>query len=287
MDENLGLIKQTYRFGMRWYASSVSMIRTGDPLLMGAAIAYNTLFALFPLALAFFTVLTFFDNATEAYANVVDAINGILPPEIANFFTEILQDSVDAVTQDRLAIVVVSILIALWSGSRAVYTIQKSLRVVQGIEENRGYVRARLTGIVVTIAGGTSIVVAYVALLVGNTAWEEIAKFIGFGSIGVTQFVVVLVVLGWVFLLLWVIYHFGPPTPFGHGAISAALVSIIIVVGTWAAQFILPRVDVSSLMVLGTVGLVLIWLYCIGIVLVAIPVAVVGFFAAFEDQGPR
>jgi uncharacterized BrkB/YihY/UPF0761 family membrane protein len=144
-----------------------------------------------------------------------------------------------------------------------------------------------LTGIVVTIAGGTSVVVAYLTLLIGNTAYEEFAEFIGFGSIGLGRFVIVVVIGGWIFLLLWVIYRYGPPNPFGHAAVSAAIVSAIVVTGTWAAQSVLPRFDLSSFAVFGTVGLVLVWLYCIGIVVVAIPVAVAGLFAAVDDHPPR
>jgi membrane protein len=287
MNENLRIVKRSYGFLQRWYRHSVAMIRTGDPLLMGAAIAYNTLFALFPLALAFFTILTFFDTTDDAFTTVIDAINSLLPPDIAQFFTDVLRDSLDAVSQDRLVIVVVSILVALWSGSRAVYTVQKALRVVQGIEEHRGYIRARLTGIVVTIAGGTSFLIAYLALLIGNTAYKEFAELIGFGSIGRGQIFIVLVICGWIFLLLWVIYRYGPPNPFDHAAVSAAIVSAIVVTGTWAAQSVLPSFDLSSFAVFGTVGLVLVWLYCIGIVVVAIPVAVVGLFAAVDDHPPR
>lgn len=284
MNEDFRIFKRGYVFLKRWYRHSVAMIRTGDPLLMGAAIAYNTLFALFPLALAFFTVLTFFDSSDDVFNNVIETINSLLPPDIAQFFTEVLRDSANAVSQDRLVIVIVSILIALWSGSRAVYTVQKSLRVVQGVEEDRGYVRARLTGIIVTIAGGMSLVVAYLALLIGNTAWEEIADVIGFGSVGLAQFVVTVVIYGWIVVLLWVIYRYGPPDPFDHSVMSAAIVAAIVVVGTWAAQFVLPQFDLSSFAVFGTVGLVLVWLYCIGIVVVAIPVAVVGLFAAMDDR---
>ena len=280
--------KRLVGFVMRWYSNSVAMIRVGDPLLMGAAIAYNTLFAMFPLALAFFTILTFFDVAGDAYTRAVTFINAVFPPELAEFFTKIVGDSAaGAVSDDRVVLVVIAILVALWSGSRAVYAIQKSLRVVQGLEETRGYVRTRLTGIVVTIAGGASLVVAYIAILVGSTAWEDLADLIGFGSVGVAQVIVVVAAFGWIFLLLWVIYRFGPPEPFGHAATSAVLVTVIIMVGSWAAGQILPKFDLSFFAVFGTVGLVLVWLYCIGIVLVAIPVAVVGFFAAVDDHTQR
>jgi membrane protein len=274
-------------FVKQWYASSVDMIRSGDPLIMGAAIAYNSLFAVFPLFLAFFTVVTFFNSSSEVYLNLIDAVHTVLPEEIADFFTGILNESLEAVADGRLAIVVVSILIALWSGSRAVYTVQKSLRLVQGVDEDRGYVRARLTGIVVTIAAGASLIAAYMAMLIGGTAWDGVAEFFGFPSVGMAQLIIVVVASGWIFLLLWVIYHFGPPLPFERSALSAALVTVIIVVGTWAAQLVLPQFDVASLAVFGAVGLVLVWLYCIGIVVVAIPVAVVGFFAAMDDHAQR
>lgn len=274
-------------FATRWYRNSADMIRSGDPLLMGAAIAYNSLFALFPLALAFFTIVTFFDASGDVYQNVINAVNSALPDEIAAFFVEILNDSLEAVADGRLVIVVVSIAIALWSGSRAVYAVQKSLRLVQGVDEDRGYVRARLTGIVVTIAAGSSLVIAYIAMLVGGTAWDEFTDLVGIPSVGLAQFAVVIVVVGWIFLLLWVIYHFGPPRPFDRAAMSAAIVTAILVVGTWAAQLLLPQFEIQSFAVFGAVGLVLIWLYCIGIVVVAIPVAVVGFFAAVDGREPR
>lgn len=281
-------MKDLIDFVVRWYSNAAHMIRTGDPLLMGAAIAYNSLFALFPLALAFFTIVTFFDNTSEVYARVVNAVIAALPDEIAGFFVGILNDSLAAVADGRLVIVIVSILVALWSGSRAVYTVQKSLRLVQGLEEDRGYIRTRLTGIVVTIAAGISLIAAYIVVLISGNAWAEFSEFIGIPSIGMAQVVVLIVVVGWIFLLLWVIYQFGPPRPFGRPAISAALVTLILVVGTWAAQFVLPQFDLASFAVFGAVGLVLVWLYCIGIVVVAIPVAVVAFVeATHEIQDPR
>jgi uncharacterized BrkB/YihY/UPF0761 family membrane protein len=276
-----------WQFVKDWYTAASDMMRTGDPLLMGAAIAYNSLFALFPLAIAFFAIVTFFDASSRIYVNVIKAIDTVLPDEIASFFIDIVGDSVDALSSERLAIVGVSVLVALWSGSRAVYAVQKSLRLVQGVEEHRGYVQARLTGVVVTTAGASSLIAAYLVLLNSGGAWDAFTDFIHFPSIGLTQALVGLVGLWWVGLLLWAMYRFGPPQPLDHAVTSAVVVTAICVGGTLLSQLVLPSVDVASVAVFGAVGLVLVWLYFIGIVVIAVPVGVIGFYAALEAHRQR
>ena len=49
---------------------SLDRIRRADPLLMGAAIAYNSLFAMVPLAIAFIAILTLFDATDEVLSEL-------------------------------------------------------------------------------------------------------------------------------------------------------------------------------------------------------------------------
>ncbi len=68
-------------------------IRRADPLLMGAAIAYNSLFALVPLATAFVAMLSFFDRSDSALTTVYETIAETFPPDLAVFLTDLLQES--------------------------------------------------------------------------------------------------------------------------------------------------------------------------------------------------
>ena len=271
------------QFARSWWGTGIVMYRRGDPLLMGAAIAYNSLFALVPLAAAFVAIVNLFDLSGTAFQRFVDFLYATFPQDVAVFLESLLQTSDSSYASDQLAIAVVSILIALWSGSRAVYAIQKSLRLVQGATDERGYLRARGTGIVVTVAAGASIMLGYAILLLGETAWENVADFFGLGSVGAVQILVSALVVLWMFGLLYIIYRLGPPTPVDHPALTAGLVTIVLIIGTRLAIAVSPEINSQALAVFGTMGVLLVWLYGVGIVVVALPMAVGATKVAIAD----
>ncbi len=271
------------RFSKSWWGTGIVMYRRGDPLLMGAAIAYNSLFALVPLAAAFVAIVNLFDLSATAFQRFIDFLYSTFPQEVAEFLESLLETSDSAYASDQLVIAVVSILIALWSGSRAVYAIQKSLRLVQGETEERGYLRARGTGIGVTIAAGASIMLGYAVLLLGETAWETIADFLGLGDIGTVQIILSVLVVLWVFGLLYIIYRFGPPVPLDRPAIAAGVVTVVLVIGTQVAIAVSPEINSQALAVFGTMGVLLLWLYGVGIVVVSVPMMVEATRAAIGD----
>jgi uncharacterized BrkB/YihY/UPF0761 family membrane protein len=221
------------QFGKSWWNAGIVMYRRGDPLLMGAAIAYNS-------------------------------------PE-------------SSIVGDQVVIVVVSILVALWSGSRAVYAIQKSLRLVQGVTDDRGYLKTRGTGIVVTVAGGASIMLGYALLLLGESAWERIADLLNLPDIGTVQIIFSMLAFAWIFGLLYIIYRLGPPKPVDLPAVTAGVVTVVLVLGTQLAVRIAPGIDSQALAIFGTMGVLLVWLYGVGIVVVAVPMMVGATRAAVAD----
>jgi uncharacterized BrkB/YihY/UPF0761 family membrane protein len=271
------------QFSRSWWATGVVMYRRGDPLLMGAAIAYNSLFALVPLAAAFVAIVNLFDLSATAFQRFIDFLYATFPADVAEFLESLLSTSDSSYAGDQLVIAVVSILIALWSGSRAVYAIQKSLRLVQGVSDERGYLRARGTGIVVTIAAGASIMLGYTVLLLGETAWENIAEFLGLGDIGTVQIILSALVVLWMFGLLYVIYRLGPPVPVDFPAATAGIVTAVLIVGTQLAIAVSPEINTQALAVFGTMGVILVWLYGVGIVVVSIPMVVGATRAAVSD----
>ncbi|KAA3639163.1 MAG: hypothetical protein DWP92_05045 [Armatimonadetes bacterium] len=275
-------MQRVIQFGTMLFTDGLVLWRRGDPLLMGAAIAYNSLFALVPLGIAFVSVLTLFSGSDALIDNVFEWLSTSLPPQLASFLSDILRQSVDVVSGDRFVILVVSILVALWSGSRAVYAIQKSLRLVQGTIDERGYIRARLTGVVVTVGGGIAIMVAYGAMLIGENAWEEITATLNLPSVGFARGAVVLASLLWVFALLFVIYRFGPPEPLPYAAINAAAVTVVLYLGTIIAGALLPRLSNQAIAVFGSVGVILLWLYFVGVVVVALPLGSLTLLSVLE-----
>lgn len=269
-------------FVQAWYHDAAPALRRADPLLMGAAFAYNSLFAVVPLALAFVSMLTLLDSTQEVLDNTYRVINETLPTDIADFLVQILRESVQAVENNRAAIIIVTLLVALWSGSRAVYTVQKALRLVEDFEGDVGYVRMRATGILVTVGAGVAVMLAYTLLVVGNSLSEWLERLLP-GDLALGQMVLAGVAALWVFLLLFAVYRWGAPVPVRRPAMLSVLVTAVLVVGTWLAINLVPTGTAASVAVFGTIGVMLLWLYGVGVVVVAGPIAVGSLQRVLEE----
>ena len=259
----------------------------GDPLLMGAAIAYNSLFALVPLTIAFVSLLHLTDLSVTLATRLTDLIQLTLPPDIAEFLIDIIVSSSSAVDANNTMVLVLSILVALWSGSRAVYAVQKSLRLVQGVPDDRGYLRARAVGILVTIGAGISVMVGYSLLLFGEGLWDEVTSALGLGSISLTQFFLGALIAVWAYGMLWAVYHFGPPHPVEHAFVVALAVELVLFFGSWFALTLMPDNTRSATAVFGVLGVILVLLYFVGVTVVATPIIVTSAWVALGDARDR
>lgn len=279
-------MRSIIEFVHAWYSDAAGALRRADPLLMGAAFAYNSLFAVVPLALAFVSVLTLLDTTQKLLGDAEEFINEALPADIADFLNQILRESVDAVANNRLVIIVVTLLVALWSGSRAVYTVQKALRLVEDSEVEVGYVHMRASGILVTVGGGVGVVAAYALLVLGRGLTDRLASLLPWG-LPLGQFLLAGVAALWIFVLLFAVYRWGAPQPIRRPAATSALVTTVLFVGTWVGFSLVPSETAVAVAVFGTIGLVLLWLYGIGVVVVAGPIAVGSLLRVLEERTHR
>ena len=256
---------------------------------MGAAIAYNTLFALVPLAIAFVSIVTLFDLSQEAVDELTRFIQGVLPADVAAFIVDIIDQSVVLVKDDQGLLLAVSVGVALWSGSRATYAVQKALRLIQGGEDDRGYLHTRSISIVVTIGAMFGVLAGYSLLVFGEAIWLRFAESMGLSSGGVLQLGVSVASLSLGYLLLWTLYRFGPPEPVPVPLVTSAIVTAIVVIGSRIIFSLAPsRLD--ALAVFGVLGVILVWVYFIGVVLVAAPIAVgagLGAWSARDAMYPQ
>lgn len=279
-------MRSIIEFVHAWYSDAAGALRRADPLLMGAAFAYNSLFAVVPLALAFVSVLTLLDTTQKLLGDAEEFINEALPADIADFLNQILRESVETVANNRLVIIVVTLLVALWSGSRAVYTVQKALRLVEDSEVEVGYVHMRASGILVTVGGGVGVVAAYALLVLGRGLTGRLASLLPWG-LPLGQFLLAGVAALWIFILLFAVYRWGAPQPIRRPAATSALVTTVLFVGTWVGFSLVPSETAVAVAVFGTIGLVLLWLYGIGVVVVAGPIAVGSLLRVLEERTHR
>ncbi len=248
---------------------------------MGAAIAYNTLFALVPLAVAFTAILALLDRSDTANA-IVDWLMATFPESVAGFLAEIVQQSVDAIAGRQGFVLVVALGVALWSGSRAVYAVQKALRTMQGVDDGRGYVVRRGLGVLVTLGASVGVFAIYAVFTFGFRGLMAVEGGNGelLGRAEALSLSGGLILWSW--LLVWAIYQWGPPEPIPSSWLVAAATSAVLAMGSIGAVLLLPSIG-SAVAVFGSVGVFLVWLYMVGIVVVAMPTIVYGLEAGFRE----
>ena len=249
--------------------SPLDHIRAADPLLMAAAIAYNFFFALVPLAIAAVAALSSVGRSEEGLANIEELLNEAVPAEVANFAISLIGEAQDIVGDWQGPVFAVALLDALYSGSRGIYTVQKALRQIERASEERPWWKVRGLGIVFTLGAGVALVGGYAVVLFGGALMEVLSQVgLNVGSItGLT----IGVLFMWVVLLLFAIYRWGPPVPIDRPLLAAVLAASIIGLMTWAAAYFVPSFGGTTLAALGAVGIVLVWLFSLGYVVIVVP----------------
>lgn len=280
-------MRSVIEFSQEWYGDAAGALRRADPLLMGAAFAFNALFALVPLAVAFVALLTLFEVTKRILEDLKVLLDEALPPDVGHFFTSIITDSIVALEENLLIIIFITVPIALWSGSRAIYTVQKALRLVEDSENERGYFRMRFTGILVTFGAGVAVVIAYIVAVAGRIVFEAVAEEFGAYGQAIAQTVLGSVAALWVFVLLYVVYRWGAPSPVRSTAVTSAIVTATLFFGTRFVFGLIPTGEAASIAVFGVVGVILLWLYGVGIVIVAVPIAIGSLMSVLEKGENR
>ena len=244
-------------------------VKDADPLLMSAAIAYNFFFALVPLAVAAVGALSLVGRSEEGLENLELFLADVFPPEMEQFIGGLLQEARNLVGDWQGPVILISLLIALYAGSRGIYAIQKSLRQIQRVHEDRPYWRVRGLGIAFTLGAGIALIAGYIIVIFGQFLGSLLERYgLNLGSMSGLS---AAVLSGWVVLLLWAIYQLGPPVPFQRALISAVVATAIIAVMTVVAAYFIPAMGSNTLAALGSVGVVLIWLYALGFVVIVVP----------------
>jgi membrane protein len=248
--------------------SPLDRVQAADPLLMSAAIAYNAFFALVPLALAAVAAISMLGQA-EGLVRLEALVEEGFPEEIADFILKIVADASGVVSGWEGPVLVISLLVALYAGSRGIYAVQKALRQIQGIDDERPYWVVRGLGVLFTLGAAVALVGGYVVVLFSRFVAEVLGHFgLSVGSLaGVSSGVLTV----WVAALLFAIYQWGPPVPFERALVAAVIATAVIAVMTWAAATFIPRLGSNTLAVLGVVGVVLIWLYALAMVIIVVP----------------
>lgn len=276
-------VRSGFESVLRVFRPLIDRLRLFDPLLMAAAIAFNWFFALVPLAIALVGVIGGLGQSDETLAEIERVLTAQLPPQIAEFIIGVIQSATDLVGDSQGVWVAVGLFVALWSGSRGIYAIQKSLRLLEGVEESRRYWHVRGVAIILTIVSGAALFVGYVVVLFGEQIFVVIEGHFTIdlsGAVGVGGAILVL----WLVLALYLIYRWGPPLRLDGALLSACLTGLLIAVGTAVAGAVMPHFGSSTLSIFGAVGIMLLWLYYTALVVVMMPAVIGPIWVWFRDR---
>lgn len=241
-------------------------VGAADLALHSAAVAYNAFLAMVPLALALVGLGAFIGQSATALERVRNTLEVIAPGAVSEFITSLLTEAEARLGGQQVWVIALSVLVALWAGSRAVVALQRAVAgVEEQIEARRGW-RLRLVGLALTVTGGLALAGVSLLLVFGGRLTLFLEELTGLEAIGTLWGWLRVPVAGvGLYLFLLAFYRWGPPRPLPRGWL-AALVSMG---GALAASLVFglylafaPRLG-ATFGVLGAVAIALVWLYAV------------------------
>lgn len=183
-----------------------------------AQISYFLLFAVFPFLVSLLGMLAMFD-LQEQVGLLTRLLQDSMPPNISDYLVDEVHRIAFAETSGRI---VVGLLVALWSSSRAIQSVISGVNAAWGTKEVRNLLLVRLLGSALTVA---VMVLSIVGLLVLSLGADVINWVAGQGWIGL-ELADTLHVIRWPIVLfavhsvINVIYRVGACTPLKRWAWS-------------------------------------------------------------------
>ncbi|MCB5177536.1 YihY/virulence factor BrkB family protein [Microvirga lenta] len=234
-----------------------------------AALGFYLTLALFPALIALMSVLPYLpiDRVDEA---IMDLLAQALPPEASDIVAQVVNQ---VMSERRGGLLSFSLIATLWATSTGMYAIMRQLNITYGVEEERTFLKARATALVLSLLFGVLIAGAFSLIVLGGVLQDWIGNRFGFSSVLLTVFasirwaIIVLAML----LGFGIIYRFAPNvkqrfvfiTP-GSAAGVSLLIAASLVFSFYTKNFGSYDATYGSI---GAVIILMLWLYIAGLVI--------------------
>jgi len=153
---------------------------------LAAAVAYHTVFALPAVIILVVMAAAVVNQVTDIAVidNLQRLINDHAPASTRQLLTEQVNSAIANVDRGGLSIgILVTAIIALWSGSNAVSSLLEAFNLTYGVAETRSFVRRKLTTLGLTLLLAVSINLAFALLVFGERIGSWLADKIGAGHV--------------------------------------------------------------------------------------------------------
>ncbi|MDQ2733889.1 MAG: YihY/virulence factor BrkB family protein [Pseudomonadota bacterium] len=238
-----------------------------------AALAYYLTLAIFPAMIFVMAMIAYLPIANVDQA-IMNMLRQAMPPSAAQMFSGVVRQ---VTTERHGGLLSFGAVAAIWATSSGMYAIMQQLNITYDVDESRGFIRARLTAIglsllfTVLVIGGFSLIV-----LGGQIQGWLIARF-GFGAVLLTFFAAlrwVIIVLG-LLLGFALIYYLAPNVKQRFRFITYGSVIAVVLLAAASLGFAWYTSSFANYSATyGSVGAVIVlmlWLYITGLVLLIGP----------------
>ena len=258
------MMKRLIAFGKELKAEIAEDRATG----LAAEQAYYYMLSLFPMMILLLSVLPYMQIDPQ---KALDFIANFLPSESSGILEETV---LDILSQQNGGLLTFGILGTIWSASNGMNAFMHAQNVAFDVEETRGFIKARLLSIVLTLGLILAFAVVLILPVFGDVILDMILYVIPISTgiqtlVSILRWVVALTVL---ILFLTALYRFAPNKtyPFKQvlpGAVIATVSWLIISLGFsfYVSNFANYSSTYGSL---GGVIVLMLWLYFTGLILV-------------------
>jgi len=257
---NLATTKQ---FLKELYRESVD-----DDILNGAAVlGYYLMLAIFPAMIFVLALIPYLPIANVDQA-IMDLLRHALPANAADMFEGVVQE---VTREQRGGLLSFGLLAALWATSTGMYAIMQQLNIAYDVNEGRGFLRARLVAIVLSLLFVVLVLGGFSLIVLGGQIQEWLGSRFGFGDALLAFFIVFrwAIILAGLLLAFSVIYYLAPNAQLPFKFITAGSVVGVIVLLVASLAFAWYTQNFGNYDAtygsFGAVMVLMIWLYIAGL----------------------
>lgn len=241
-----------------------------DEMTNGAAtLAYYWLLALFP-ALIFLLSLLPYLPVQNISQELLRFIAQVLPKESADLVSKTI---LEMTTKENKGLLSFGALATIWAASNGMVAIMKQLNKIHAVREERSFLKARSTAVLMTLIFGLVVLLAFTLIVFGGYLQTWIVSILGYESLWAYLFRAFrwLVIIAILLVGFSLVYYFGPDVEQKFRLISpGSLVAVaLLVVGSLGFQYYVNNFGhyAATYGSLGAVIILMLWLYLTGLVI--------------------
>jgi membrane protein len=173
--------------GVRQFLKELLRELKEDDITNGAAaLGFYLTLAIFPAMILVMALLPYLpvQNVDQA---ILDLLKQALPPDAAQMFIGVVQQ---VTSQPHGGILSFGLLATLWATSSGMYAIMQELNITYDVTESRGFVRARLIAIALSLLFALLILGGFSLIVLGGVLQNWLSEHLGWGSVLLSIFAV-------------------------------------------------------------------------------------------------